>query len=182
MFESLLRYHKKCSFLFLLIASLSFFSSSEIVFAQKKEEQKKNKSYGVLKDEVVLRLLRTTMVAIDHANRVGNYAVLSGLGTAQFRLKHTPANLAVAFYNIRRRNIDFSPLIFSNPVLHADPTVNAQGAVRLRGHFPTKPLQVVFDLSYQSVNGQWSISDIAVGVKDINKKTSGKKNKSSKKK
>jgi hypothetical protein len=44
------------------------------------------------------------------------------------------------------------------------PAVDGNGMLRLTGFFPTRPLQINFDLLFQNVNGQWRLFGISVAT------------------
>ena len=60
---------------------------------------------------VLVQLVRSTMIALNHANSTGNYSVLRDLGAPSFRNANTSARLAVLFSNIRGKNLELSPLL-----------------------------------------------------------------------
>jgi hypothetical protein len=53
----------------------------------------------------VLILVRSTLLALDQANKTGNYTVLHNLGSPAFQV-NTAAQLAEIFANERRQGID----------------------------------------------------------------------------
>jgi hypothetical protein len=120
-------------------------------------------TYQVSSSQAVY-LVRSTLVTVNDANRSGNYSVLHNLATPDFQAKNTPADLAVAFLNLRRRNLDLFALALAPPEFTAAPAIDSQGVLRLTGFFPIQPRQLNFDLFYQVVNGQWRIQGIAIAI------------------
>jgi hypothetical protein len=100
-------------------------------------------------------LIRTTLIALSQANQTGNYSVLRDLSTQQFQAMNTDARLAEIFAGLRQRNLDLSPVIFFDPKLLRAPAVQDNGILRLTGFLDTKPERVLFDMGFQSVEGQW---------------------------
>ena len=109
-------------------------------------------------------LVRTTLIALDQANRTGNYTVLRDLGSPGFRRANTAAKLAAIFGNLRRKNLDLGPVAVVGPIFTQKPALNAQGMLRATGYFPTKPLRVNFDLAYQRVGNRWQLFGIAASA------------------
>jgi hypothetical protein len=114
--------------------------------------------------EQAVYLVRSTLATVNDANRSGNYSVLHNLATPDFQAKNTPADLAVGFLNLRRRNIDLFALSLSSPEFTAAPAIDPQGVLRLTGFFPTLPQRLNFDLLYRVVNGQWKLEGIAIAI------------------
>src|SRR5215813_12361296 len=54
----------------------------------------------------VLILIRSTLLALDHANKTGNYTVLRDLGSLGWSQGNSDARLAEIFVGLRRDNID----------------------------------------------------------------------------
>lgn len=109
---------------------------------------------------VLSKLLWSTMAAIDHANKTGNYTVLHGLGSAAFRANNNPAALANVFAGIRASRIDLADTFLLEPRLEFPPSIQA-GLLRMRGAFRMRPTGVQFDLLYQWDNG-WKLDAVAI--------------------
>jgi hypothetical protein len=114
--------------------------------------------------EQAVYLVRSTLATVNDANRSGNYSVLHNLATPDFQAKNTPADLAVGFLNLRRRNIDLFALSLTPPEFTAAPAIDPQGALRVTGFFPALPQRLNFDLIYRVVNGQWKLEGIALAM------------------
>jgi hypothetical protein len=106
----------------------------------------------------VAKLVWTTMAAIDHANRTGNYAVLRELGSADFKIRNTVGNLAAIFASVR--SVDLSDTLLFEPVYEFPPRIE-NGMLRVRGAFRMRPLGVEFDLLYDYNNG-WRLYAVAI--------------------
>jgi hypothetical protein len=91
---------------------------------------------------VLSKLLWSTMAAIDHANKTGNYTVLHALGSAAFRRNNSPASLANIFAGIRASRIDLADTFLLEPRLEFPPTIQA-GLLRMRGAFRMRPLSTL---------------------------------------
>lgn len=113
---------------------------------------------------VLVQLVRSTMIALNHANFTGNYTVLRDLGAPSFRDANSSARLAAIFSNIRGKKLELRPLLVVNPVFTPPPGFDKNGLLRLRGYFPTRPERVNFNLSYQVLANRWRLFGISVGT------------------
>jgi hypothetical protein len=109
----------------------------------------------------VIILIRSTLLALDHANKTGNYTVLRDLGSPGFQA-NTDARLAEIFASERKDNIDLSGVAVLDPQLTVLPQIEANGMMRMAGFFPSMPTQVNFELAYASVNRQWRLFGVSV--------------------
>ena len=91
-------------------------------------------------------LVRTTLLALNDANRTGNYTVLRDLAAPSFRERNSAADLAQIFAELRRARLDLSMAAIMAPELDAQPALDADRRLRLKGSYPTQPNRVVFDL------------------------------------
>ena len=109
----------------------------------------------------VLILIRSTLLALDQANKTGNYTVLRDLGSPEFQA-NTAARLAEIFAQQRKDNIDLSGVAVIDPQLTLLPQIEANGLMHMAGFFPSVPTQVNFELIYAPVNGRWKLFGISV--------------------
>jgi cell division septation protein DedD len=111
----------------------------------------------------VLILIRSTILALDQANKTGNYTVLRDLGAPGFQT-NTAARLAEIFASQRRDNLDLSGVAVIDPQLTILPQIEANGMMRMAGFFPSVPQQVNFEMLFSPVSGQWRLFGISVNV------------------
>jgi len=111
----------------------------------------------------VLILVRSTLLALDQANKTGNYTVLRDLGAPGFQANNA-ARLAEIFAGHRREGLDLSGVIVIDPQFSLLPQIEANGLMRMTGFFPSVPKQVNFDLAFAPVGGQWRLFGISVAV------------------
>ena len=112
----------------------------------------------------VLILIRSSLLAVDQANKTGNYAVLRELGSPGFQSANTTARLGDIFASLRNQSFDLSGVSVLEPQLTLAPTIEASGMMRMMGYFPSAPLQVSFDLLFEPVAGRWRIFGVAINV------------------
>jgi hypothetical protein len=109
----------------------------------------------------VLILIRTTLLALDQANKTGNYTVLRDLGAPEFQV-NSAARLAEIFAQQRRDNVDLSGVAVIDPQLTLLPQIEGNGMMHMAGFFPSVPTQVNFELAYTPVNGRWRLFGLSV--------------------
>jgi hypothetical protein len=111
----------------------------------------------------VLILIRSSLLALDQANKTGNYTVLRDIGAPGFQ-SNTAARLGEIFAKLRGDNLDLSGVAVIDPQLNLLPQIEANGLMHMAGFFPSVPTQVNFDLSFAPVNGQWRLFGISVSI------------------
>jgi hypothetical protein len=113
--------------------------------------------------EAMIILIRSSLVALSHANLTNNYGVLNGLGSTGFRAANSPAQLAQKFEAFRSNKIDMNPVVFLTPQLTQQPSV-VNGKMRLVGFFPSTPMRVNYDLTFEPDQGTWKLFGIGVNL------------------
>ena len=119
---------------------------------------------AVPQPEVLLVLIRLSLVALRDAVKTGNFTVLRDLGAPTFQAANTAAQLGTIFADLRNKNIDLSPVVVVTPDLSEPPAITPENLLRLVGYFPTKPLQIKFLMLFQPVNGEWRMFGMSVDV------------------
>jgi hypothetical protein len=111
----------------------------------------------------VLILVKSALLALDQANKTGNYSVLRDLGSPNFQVNN-PARLAEIFASQRQQRLDLAGLVVLDPQLTLLPQIETDGKMRLAGFFPSTPMQVNFELLYEPVNREWRIFGLSVNL------------------
>ena len=111
----------------------------------------------------VLMLVRSALLALDQANKTGNYTVLRDLGAPGFQT-NTAARLAEIFAKQRNDRLDLSGVAVIDPQLTILPQIEASGMMHMAGFFPSVPSQVNFELLFAPVDAQWRLYGISVNV------------------
>lgn len=113
-------------------------------------------------DEMSLaKLVWSTMAAVDHANKTGNYSVLRDLGSAGFQTNNNAATLATVFAGIRTQQVDLTNTLAISPVYEIPPQMIQPNVLRLRGVFNLRPTPVLFDLLFEW-SGGWRLEGVAI--------------------
>ena len=117
-----------------------------------------------LKMETVqlVALIKSTIMALQHANQTGNYSVLRDLGTPVFRERFDQAQLTAIFSNLRSRNVNLSAVLFLAPNLTKQPELTEGNQLRIVGDFPTQPLKIQYEMLFLQIDGVWRIDGLAV--------------------
>lgn len=111
-----------------------------------------------------LILIRTTLMALDQANKTGNYTVLRDLGAPNFQAANTAAQLGDIFASQRRDKLDLSGVAYLDPQLTLLPQIEANGLLHMAGFYPSVPNQIKFELLFAPVAGQWKLFGIGVSL------------------
>ncbi|CAN5507329.1 hypothetical protein BH09PSE4_BH09PSE4_16520 [soil metagenome] len=108
---------------------------------------------------VSTELLASTITAIDHADKTGNYTVLLALGSARFRANNSAASLGAAFSVFRTRQIDLAEVLILSPTYEIVPTIVQPNLLRMRGSFQLTRGPVGFDFLFGWDNG-WRLDGV----------------------
>lgn len=112
----------------------------------------------------VIILVRTSLIALDQANKTGNYTVLRDLSAPSLQQAMTAAALGEYFAPQRKQNLDLSGVAALDPQLTLLPQIEANGMMHMAGFFPSVPNQIRFELMYQPVSRQWKLSGLSVSI------------------
>ena len=113
-------------------------------------------------DDVLLMLIRSSLIALNQANATGNYTVFRELSAPGFQESNSAARLAEVFAELRSQQFDLSPTLLIEPKLFSKPEMSTNGKLRVTGFFPSEPKRVNFDFIFQPVRGQWRLFGIRV--------------------
>ena len=113
-------------------------------------------------DDVLLMLIRSSLIALNQANVTGNYTVFRELSAPGFQESNSAARLAEVFAELRSQQFDLSPTLLIEPKLFSKPEMSTNGKLRVTGFFPSEPKRVNFDFIFQPVRGQWRLFGIRV--------------------
>jgi hypothetical protein len=111
----------------------------------------------------ILILVRSAILALDQANKTGNYTVLRDLGAPGFQ-KNSSAQLGEFFASQRNQKLDLGGIIVIEPHLTLIPQIEPNGMLHMAGFFPSVPMQVNFELLYAPVEREWKLYGISVNL------------------
>lgn len=151
------------SIIFVVAAlSISGMSIPEASHSQTTSQAQIQSQYALPNENTLARLVWSTMIALDNANRTNNYSILYQLGSPSFQKRNTPAQLSNIFSLLRANRVDIGRTVLSTPNYYTPPNILPDGTLRLRGGFDYRPKSIRFDLIYANINGGWQINAIAV--------------------
>ena len=108
-----------------------------------------------------LKILGSTIIAVDQADKTGNYSVLLGLGSAAFQSGNSAIGLGAVFDAFRRQRIDLSDVLILSPTYQIAPTMVGPDTFRMRGEYSLPRGPLGFDLIYRWDNG-WRLDAISL--------------------
>ena len=106
------------------------------------------------------KLIWSTVAAVDHANRSGNYSVLRDISAQGFQINNTPAQLGQIFTGLRNLQVDLSNALLVPPTYTVAPQLVQEDVFRVQGVFQMRPISIGFDLCYQWEQGRWKLVGI----------------------
>jgi hypothetical protein len=130
--------------------------------AQKRDKPQAAKPADIDRNGVLI-LVRTAMLALDQANKTGNYTVLRDLGAPAFQ-KNSAAQLGEIFASQRQQELDLGGVAVLEPQLTLLPQIEPSGFLHMAGFFPSVPMQVNFELLFAPVERQWKLFGISVNL------------------
>ncbi|WP_246675354.1 hypothetical protein [Mesorhizobium sp. B2-3-4] len=132
--------------------------------AQSKSSDKGQAKPAQIDRNGVLILTRSTLLALDQANKTGNYTVLRDLGSPNFQA-NSAARLGEIFAAQRKQALDFGAIAVLEPQLTLLPQIEPDGMLHMAGFFPSAPLQIEFELLFEPVDRHWRIFAVSVNLK-----------------
>jgi hypothetical protein len=116
------------------------------------------------------KLVWSTMAAVDHANKSGNYSVLRDISSTGFQIQNDAAKLAQVFAKIRDSRIDLSNTLLVPPTYTAAPRQLQADVFEVKGVFNLRPVAIAFDMYFQWERGEWRLYGIDIRPLPMNDK------------
>lgn len=136
---------------------------------QQKKAQKSDKPTGPKPANIdrngVLILVRSAILALDQANRTGNYTVLRDLGAPGFQA-NSAAALSEIFKPQRDQALDLGGVAVLEPQLTLMPQIEPNGMLHMGGFFPSVPKQVNFEMLFAPHQKRWKLFGLSVTLSD----------------
>ncbi|MBN9552557.1 MAG: hypothetical protein J0H31_27820 [Alphaproteobacteria bacterium] len=111
----------------------------------------------------ILILVRSALLAVDQANKTGNYSVLHDLGAPGLQA-NTDAQLAEIFASQRKQGLDLAGVAVLEPQLTLLPQIETNGMLHMAGFFPSVPFRLNFELLFAPADHQWKLFGISVDL------------------
>lgn len=112
----------------------------------------------------LLLLVRSTLHALDLANKSGNYTILREIGSPAFAASNDAARLSQIFKNLRELNLDLSGVLVYEPELTLMPQIDKNGYMKFGGFFPSPISQIKFEMIFAPIDGKWKIFGLMADV------------------
>lgn len=112
------------------------------------------------------RLVWSTLIALHHANKTGNYSVLRELGAPGFQERNNPAQLASIFTRTRESELGLGRAVLYAPEYAQPPEIMDNGLYRVSGVIPMRPEGILFDLLFQHVRGEWRLMGVSIAPEE----------------
>lgn len=114
------------------------------------------------------RLASRSLLDFNEAVQRRDFKAFHATLARPMREKYTPEQLQRAFQVFIDQNLNFAPIRDVEPVFEPrEARIGSGGELTLKGHFPTRPAEVVFDLSYLMEGGEWRLISINVRVRPV---------------
>ncbi len=114
-------------------------------------------------DQLALsKLIWSTMLAVDHANRSGNYSVLRDMSAQGFQINNDAARLAEIFSRLRNQRIDLANVLLVPPTYLEAPRQVQASMIQAKGLFQIRPVSIYFDILFQWEQGRWKLFGIDI--------------------
>jgi hypothetical protein len=110
-------------------------------------------------------LIKTYLLTLNDANLTGNYTVLQAKLAKPFREQFSPERLKQQFKAFADKKIDWGPIAAKPPIATGEATIDARGALLLRGYFDTRPSRVIYELDFLPSENEWKPIKLKVDLK-----------------
>lgn len=110
----------------------------------------------------VLAMVRSTLIAVDHGNKTGNYTVVRDIGGPDFRDANTSAKLGLVFANLVEQRVDMLPVLVVEPQYREAPRLTARRMLYVAGTFNIQPRRVSFELLFDVWKGEWRLYGVSI--------------------
>jgi len=112
--------------------------------------------------EVIVILIRSTLLSLNDALRTGNYTVLRDLASPSFRETNNAGRLHEIFSGLSAQRVDLAAVAIVTPKLPQAPSIDQSKRLHIAGYFPGEPVQLNFELVFEVVANQWRVYGISV--------------------
>ena len=152
--------------------AIIFLGDLPAAFAQQQDQGPPARVTGV----EISSLVRSTVLAVHHANITGNYTVLRDLGDNYFRTVNTAVRLGEIFSKIRLSDLDLAKTVLFDPFMTKKPVISPNKVLLIEGYFPTEPLGVVFKMGFRHEFGRWRIFSLSIGAQPLESLRTARRN------
>ncbi len=109
-------------------------------------------------------LVKGTLMSLNDANLTGDYRVFHARLSPTFRRQYTAEQLKASFKEFYEKNVDIDIVTAMAPIYDQPPYIDGDGRLVIRGHFPTEPTRVLFEMDFLPADDDWKLLKIRVTV------------------
>jgi hypothetical protein len=113
-------------------------------------------------DAASASLARTSLARLAEAINQDDFAAFHAQTSHLMQLQMTADKIRAGYTQFIEQKIDLSPAAKLDPIFSAPPAIGSDGALTLRGYFPTTPQPWYFKLTYVYEHPAWKLIGIAV--------------------
>lgn len=110
----------------------------------------------------VLAMVRSTLVAVDQANKTGNYTVLRDLAGPEFRDANDASKLSKIFSPLAGQGVDLLAVTVATPTYKTPPQVTPKDMLYVYGSFAIAPRPINFEVLYKMHGGRWRLFGVLI--------------------
>jgi hypothetical protein len=110
----------------------------------------------------VTALVRGTLIALDQANKTGNYSVFREMAGPVFQQQNSAARLAVMFTNMRQSGVDLSHVAVTELKFSPLPAIGPDGMLAVSGSLPVANSSLSFQMRYRKIGAYWRLAGLSV--------------------
>ena len=111
-------------------------------------------------------LIKTTLLAFNHANVTGDYAAFHASLAKLARDRFSSDQLADIFKPFREKHLNIDAIFKEKPTPSEAAAINEDGALTLKGSFKTRKGTLANDLWFAQSEGHWKAAAVQVDTKD----------------
>jgi hypothetical protein len=109
-------------------------------------------------------LVKSMLVTISDAVLTDNFTVLEAKISKPFRDQFPIAKLRAIFKDLVDKHAAFDAVVAKPIIQDAETRIDANGILRLKGHFETAPKQFKYQLGFMPSDGEWKLSAVAIDI------------------
>lgn len=106
------------------------------------------------------KMVWSTILAVDHANKSGNYSVLRDMSSQGFQILNNSATLGQVFAGLRADRVDLSNALLVAPSYLQAPLMVDTNVLQVNGVFQIRPVAIYFDFYYIWEQGSWKLHGV----------------------
>lgn len=110
----------------------------------------------------ILAMVRSTLVAVDQANKTGNYTVLRDLAGPEFRDANDALKLSKVFAALSTQGVDLLAVTVATPQYKTPPQVTPKDMLYIYGSFAIAPRAINFEILYKMNGGRWRLFGVLI--------------------